>query len=356
MTKVANLLSRNSNIFDAMRLFAAILVIWSHSYAMIGRLEPIPYGMGVSLGSLGVHIFFILSGLLITASWVSHPRVGAYLGKRALRILPALTLVIVVSAFVIGSIFTTLGLVYYLKSNDTFLYLNGIFIFGIQYNLPGVFQHNPIVGTVNGSIWTLPYEVAAYFMIAIFGKTGFLKRKKTIILLFLMCVALTFVTNGTHSNHFLFTLNVNAYMYFTAYFLSGVVLYLYRDKIPLNWQIAVIAALVLIISIPVHAFYLTLFFTLPYLVMFIGSLTWTSLTALSKYGDFSYGMYIFAWPVQQSLVDLLHNKVGHTHLFVYTMVITLPLAIASWHFLEKPMLKLKTHFNVDRYPMDADAW
>jgi peptidoglycan/LPS O-acetylase OafA/YrhL len=353
MTKVADLLSRNSNIFDALRLLAAIFVIYSHSYAMVGRMEPtLP---GVSLGALGVHIFFILSGLLITASWVSHPRVGAYLGKRALRILPALTLVILVSVFLIGPIFTSLGLRTYFESNDTSQYLNGIFIFGIHYNLPGVFQNNPIVGTINGSIWTLPYEVAAYFIIAIFGKTGFLKRKKTIVCLFLLCTALSFPTTN-HSNHFLFTLNLNAFMYFTAYFLSGVILYLYKDSIHLRWQFALIATILLGISIPTKTFYLALFFVLPYLVLYVGSLTWSGLTALSKYGDFSYGTYIFAWPVQQCLVDLLHNKVGHTHLLVYTLIITLPLAVASWHLLEKPMLKLKTHFNVDRYPIDADAW
>jgi peptidoglycan/LPS O-acetylase OafA/YrhL len=354
MTKVANLLARDSNIFDALRLFAATLVIYSHSYAMVGRTEPML--QGISLGTLAVYIFFILSGLLITASWKSHPRVAAYLGKRALRILPALSLVIFASAFILGPLFTSMSLSQYFSNNGTPEYLNGIFIFGIQYNLPGVFLHNPIIGTINGSIWTLPYEAAAYVMIAIFGKTGFLKRKKTVICLFLLCVAFAFMTSGGHSNHFLFTLNVNAFMYFTAYFLSGVILYLYKDKIPLTWQGSVLAALVLVISIPIHAFVLALYFALPYLVVSIGSLTRSGLTGISKYGDFSYGMYIYAWPVQQALVELLHNKAGHNHLFVYSFSITLLLAIASWHVLEKPMLNLKRHFNVEKYPIYADAW
>lgn len=354
MTKVANLLARNSNIFDSLRLFAAILVIYSHSYALVGREEPAL--QGISIGTFSVYLFFILSGLLIAASWMSHRRVSAYLGKRALRILPALALVMVVTVFVIGPIFTSLSLGQYFASNDTYQYLNGIFIFGIHYNLPGVFLNNHTVGTVNGSIWTLPYEVAAYFMIAIFGKTGFLKMKKSIISLFLVCIALSLVTSGKASNHFLFTLNVNAFMYFTAYFLAGVILYLYKDKLRLTWKGAAVAALILGISIPLHRLALALYFTLPYLVVWAGSLTQTRLTALSKYGDFSYGMYIYAWPIQQCLVNLFHNKIGHMHLFVYSFTITLLLSIASWHLLEKPMLKLKDRFSVDRYPLDADAW
>src|SRR6185312_1579601 len=157
MTRVADLLKRDSNIFDALRFFAAALVIFSHSYALAGYPEP--QLQGISLGALGVRIFFILSGVLITASWVSHPRFTAYIGKRLLRIWPAMAFIIVLMTFAIGPLFTIFPLHAYFTNNQTYAYLNGLTIFGLHLDLPGVFTSNP-AGGVNGSLWTLPYECA----------------------------------------------------------------------------------------------------------------------------------------------------------------------------------------------------
>src|SRR6185312_7535681 len=109
-------------------------------------------------------------------------------------------------------------------------------------------------------------------------------------------------------------------------------------------------------SIPTEHFQVLSFFSLPYLVLYVGSLTRTGLGRLSKYGDFSYGMYIFAWPVQQAIVDLHHQHIGHHRLFVYSFTVTLAAAILSWHLIEKRALKLKKYFSVEKYPLLRDAW
>jgi peptidoglycan/LPS O-acetylase OafA/YrhL len=351
--KVADLLKRDANIFDSLRLFAATLVIFSHSYALAGFHEP--QLQGISLGALGVRIFFILSGLLIAASWVSHPRVGAYLGKRALRILPALIAIIFVTVFIIGPLFTTVGLREYFSRNDTYAYLNGISIFGLQLDLPGVFFTNPF-GGVNGSLWTLPYEVSAYLLVAFLGRTYLLKKKPVTIALYLLCVAVFVFTNHWATGLILFTLNVHLLAIFWGFFLAGVLLYLYRDRIVLTPQGAFIAFLLIMVSIPTNHFQLLSFFALPYLVLYVGSLTSTGLGRLSRYGDFSYGMYIYAWPIQQSIVALHNGHISHKRLFVLSFAATFFVSVLSWYRLEKPMLKLKAYFNVERYPLLRDAW
>jgi len=351
MSKVVDLLDRESNIFDALRLLAATLVIFSHSYAMVGLKEPT--FLDSSWGAFGVHIFFILSGLLIAVSWMSHPRVSAFMGKRLLRILPALSVVIFATAFIVGPLFTTLSLKQYFSDNLTYQYLNGISVFGLVFTLPGVFsKNNPVV---NGSLWTLPYEMFAYMTVAFLGRTLLLKKKQFVIGLYAACIILFLLTKPPNNNLVLFTLNFHYLVMFLSFFLSGVICALYKESIMLAWPGALVGISLLLI-VPTKWAVFTSFFVLPYLVLYAASLTHLGLEKVGRYGDFSYGMYIFAWPIQQILVKLHGGNIGHNQLFIYTLLITLMLSIVSWHYVEKPMLKKKICFNVDKYPLTSDVW
>lgn len=333
---------------------AAIAVIYSHSYALLGLHEP--QLQGIHVGTIAVFVFFTLSGLLITASWYSHPRVAAYAGKRALRILPALAVVLVLSTFLLGPIMTTWPLRQYFASNVTWGYLNGISIFGIVYPLPGVFQHNPFGALVNGSIWTLPFEILAYVLVAYFAKTKLLKHSRNLIIGALVCIALYYFTYYHATHLVIFNMRIHDLTLFITYFFAGMLLYHYRLKIRLTWLGAGIATGALVSAYTLGILQAVMFVALPYLVLFVGSLTWTGFERISNWGDFSYGTYIYAWPVQQTLIALHHNQIGPRRLFVYALCITLCAAILSWYLVEKPMLKLKVHFNPKRYPLTSDAW
>lgn len=350
---VESLLHREANIFDFLRCFAAVLVIYSHSYALASFEQPLFHS--VTPGQLGVRIFFILSGLLIAASWSSHARVAAFLGKRLLRILPALTAVIAGSVFIVGPLFTELSLKQYFGSNQTYEYLNGISVFGITYDLPGVFTHNKFA-EVNGSLWTLPLELFAYLLVAFLGRSGLLKKKVVALGSWLGCAAMYFVTSHFAPQLVVFNMNISLLTLLLTFFLAGVVLFVYRRQIRLVWWGALLCLIALLLPLPGADTPLIPFVALPYLVLWVGSLVRTGFQRLERYGDFSYGLYIFAWPVQQAIVQLHVGSIGHNRLFVYSFAVTLALAIGSWYLVEKPMLKLKTHFSSKRYPLTSDAW
>ena len=158
---VTTIAARHKNLFDLLRLVAATMVLWSHAYALTGN--PSPGWFGNALGTLGVKIFFIISGLMITRSWLDDPRLWAFTMRRVLRIMPGLILVVVVCAFVMGPLVTTLPVGEYFRSYGTRFYLWNILLFPI-YNLPGVFAGNIYPIAVNGSLWSLPAEVCMYIL------------------------------------------------------------------------------------------------------------------------------------------------------------------------------------------------
>jgi peptidoglycan/LPS O-acetylase OafA/YrhL len=145
--------------FDFLRLLAATFVVYGHSYPLTGRVSPSFCGNG--FGSLGVKIFFSISGYMIASSWLHDPHFGRFWLRRALRILPALTVVVLLSVVVLGPLLTNLPLSIYLYSPQTFYYFYNLVLY-INYDLPGVFDQNIFPHAVNGNLWSLPAEVFMY--------------------------------------------------------------------------------------------------------------------------------------------------------------------------------------------------
>ncbi len=166
------------NNFDFLRFFAAALVLFAHCYPLVGRKmdEPLTVLTGYEKGGgIAVGIFFVISGYLITASYLNSRSPVSFLTKRALRILPALTVAVLLSAFVIGPMVTSWRLDNYLTSAKTWEYLKNILLI-TEYELPGVFNQNVYPDVVNGSLWTLPLEVMMYMGVLALGLVGFLRR------------------------------------------------------------------------------------------------------------------------------------------------------------------------------------
>ena len=335
--------NRHQNNYDFLRFFAAMLVIFKHSFNLLGLKFPINEIMN---GNFAVPIFFLISGQLITASAINTQNRLTYFKKRFLRIFPGMIVMTLFVAFLVGPLFTNLSLFEYLKNVETYKYLISSSIYKIYYNLPGVFENNIETNDVNGSLWTLIYELFLYIVTALLASITFFKDKKkwlpvALIVMFLLRALLAHRYYWYNYNHPL-VLNLNMMYLFewSFYFLIGANYHHFKEKIKLNWQTFSFLLLIYIlflffdldnISSLLH------YIVISYAVFFFGNLKGV-FNNFGKYGDFSFGLYIYAYPIQQSIISYYPNiNVGG--LIIFSSVITFVLAISSWYLVESPMLK-----------------
>ena len=332
------------NNFDFIRFVAASFVLISHSYPLLGRSdEPFKAFVGYETGGeIAVAIFFVISGYLVTGSFLRSLSKGDYIKKRSLRLLPALCLVVVLSAFVLGPILSTLSLRDYVLHPQTWSYLRNC-VLDIAYHFPGVFAENPHPHTVNGSIWTLPVEAVMYILVLLLGWGGLITP--TILLSAMLGLALlqfTLIDYFDLSHVVLFQLFLLApSVKLGLFFLSGSLLYVLRDRLSVRSDVACVMVLALVGTFRTSIGPLIFQLTLPYLTIWAAHANLKRLSRFGRFGDFSYGIYLFAFPVQQVLVHTMGTL--HVGLFaLLTFLITLPLAVVSWYWVEKPALAWKT--------------
>ena len=337
---------RRQNNFNLIRLLAAIGVIITHSYAVLGQPESDLLAKAtngiLSFSRLGVYVFFIISGFLIAQSLERSKTIVSFYWKRFLRIFPALVVAIVVTVFVLGSIMTTLSLSDYFKNPGTYRYLGGMTLYRITYKLPGVFADNLRPNTVNGSLWTLPYEWTCYVVLSFFV---FLikKKKKAVFLLFFFLVLIVRITWGDHlSDKIIPILYLNALhmINYSLFFFSGVLSFVFKDHLRFSPWYALIG--VVIIYLGSRSFWgiYALYCILAYLVLYL-AIVRMPLKKFFLERDYSYGMYIFVFPIQQVLSQFFSTSLNVASLALLAIICTAPLAVLSWHFVEKPALKLK---------------
>ena len=335
-----------ANNFDFLRFLAATMVIVGHSFALFGStFDPLGYLTGsIGLGGVALFIFFIISGFLITKSWLDKPNVFAYFKKRILRITPGLFCAVVLSFLVIGPIATSLTLKEYFHQPQTWDYLRNI-IFQTRPLIPHVFENNPYSSAMNGSLWSLPIEFWMYIFVAIFGLSGILvKRKFFIPVAILITIFLSWhiLTMPAYENMSFLAMSAFQFSRLALFFLLGSFFYLYRKFIILDLRITLMALAAFVLTFRTPFSELMLIFTLPYLVISVAYLPKISvLRNFGKYGDFSYGMYIYAFPIQQTLVYFLKPRINLLEFSLLSFFITLIIGIASWHLIEKQFLKLK---------------
>ncbi len=309
------------NSFDLLRLLAALAVIYDHGAPLSGH--PAQRIFSTSAAELGVGAFFVISGYLVTASWRLAPDLRTFLAKRLLRIEPALVVSLLVTALVLGAFATTLPLADYLSRPQVWLYMiRNALLYPVTYELPGVFTHNPLPDQVNGALWTLRLEFSCYLGLAALGLAGRLDRGGVAGLALVAAVvfALLHVARPdlAAANDLLRRADVAAMFGFL--FLAGSFLSLRDRPVPL-WLAFVASPL---IATPAWIL------GLPLVVVALGGLRSVRLP-----GDISYGLYIYAFPLQQILAT--SGRLS----FVASVAVTVPFAIASWWLVEKPALSLK---------------
>lgn len=344
-TLSAQLSKKNS--FDFLRFVFAVSVIFSHSFSLTKGANLVqPFTLAVriykSFGEVAVTSFFVLSGFLIARSWLQKPDIFSFFKKRVLRISPGIIVVTLVTILVLG-FFSTLPYQEYIVHRQTIRYLLNFFLYPVHYNLPGIFQNNPFVYTVNGSLWSLAYEWTCYIMLAVLGRIGFLSVQRHTLLFTYLGIGFLYYLGVGKSTVILFTINISTFFSLALFFLAGTLFYRYADRITFRKRYALpcgVIFLSLLLYPPlsfVYAFVAPI--VLAYVLFFISYNTPYLNSFAVKTGDLSYGLYIYAFPVQQLIISLSNNSLSVSALFAYSFLISFVLAYFSWHLVEKRFLK-----------------
>jgi peptidoglycan/LPS O-acetylase OafA/YrhL len=333
-------LDRQNN-FDVLRLVAAASVIFSHAF-LLGEgkqdLEPLMRLTGgqTILGVVGVFTFFTISGFLVTQSFEATRSPLRFLIKRALRIYPGLVVCVLVLALLVGPSLSTLSVADYLRDSATHLYVaTNITMVMPTNSLPGVYFSGFGAGSViNGPLWTLPCEIVMYLMVFGLGVVRLLDLRIMAALFALGLVGIWFDT--TSSDYVL-----GSVLWLLPFFVAGMTLYRLRDKGIFRPSLALIAIGGLVLSVPFQAFVLAFPLCGSYLILYLALNRRLPVIRAARYGDLSYGLYIYGWPVEQVLVRLNGGTMGWLSLFAAALPITAVVAFLSWHLVEARALRLK---------------
>ena len=328
--------SDRSNNFDFLRFLAAMMVIAGHSFPLLG--QPSIALFGKPLAHVGVIVFFSISGYLIADSWQRDPSVGRFLARRALRIFPALIVVVVISAVALGPLMTSLPLKTYFNHSQFFDYFLNI-VLSPRYSLPAVFLDNPYPNAVNGSLWSLAPEFACYLAIVLFGVA--LRRHLAWPVAFAF-IALAIVNVSPNGSFVVFGSDAFQASDVSVYFAAGA---LVRCRsIPLRSDAGLLVLLAASIASAVSFDFVGMFawdVALPYVILWVGLQRWPIIGAWSRFGDPSYGMYLYAFPIQQTLAHVTNGTIALPVMILATGALSAGAGYLSWMLVERPALRYR---------------
>jgi peptidoglycan/LPS O-acetylase OafA/YrhL len=349
---IATRFDPRSNSLNALRLTMATLVIVSHSWVLSGQSDAPPGWGNQFIGDIAVDGFFAISGFLILASRLSCRSLGDFLWRRFLRIWPAFAVVLVVVAFVIAPLtafvvgngsYDPLSALTYVGKNIALW----IFQPGIEATPVGI----PEAGNWNAPLWTLAYEFACYIAIGLIVAV-FPRRAIGPVLWIALAGAIGITILATWTTAPIpDPLVVLARL--AGFFVSGSLLFHYRERMPSTWPVGMIAAIVCILLVVGQVF--DVFGGPAFAVL----LLWLGITLpLRKVGavnDISYGMYIYAYPLQLVLAVLVGSALNEWLFAAISIAVTIPFAAASWFLVERPAMRLKRLTSGGRSSRDGAA-
>ena len=320
------------NNFTTLRFTLAIAVLIGHSYPITGNgSDPLSIIMLPHewIGSLAVNGFFSISGYLVTSS-LSKRGPFRFIIARFLRLYPAVIVYSLIAIFFFGPLGTNLSPLKYFQSTP-WKYLHNATLWEWTQNLPHVFQTNPLAGSTNGSTWTLPVELRCYITIFVLGFFGIFDsrlRANVALLSILILVFLKYPAIPLFDSHLNFSTPL-------TYFLLGSLAWINRMSIPIDWRYTIFAFFMIFFTCHIGYSHYVLPLLLTY--VFLSAVYLTPFLNLDRYGDISYGIYIYAWPIQQLVWT--HGQSGYTNALI-SSIIVIPIAFLSWKYVEKPALSI----------------
>ncbi len=379
-TTLQDVLARHKGIgpgFDLLRIGLALLILYGHCFLIaaggpaatmglivptstIGEAAPPPVGWTQEVwgylhhlhmmlvlnhtdsrfANILVPMFFALSGFLVTGSAFRTRTLRTFLVFRCLRIAPALMTEVCLSALILGPLLTIYPLYRYFSDPEFFAYFGNI-IGRVRYELPGLFLSNPWPAVVNGNLWTLPAEFYCYLIIAGAIISGLLFNRLVYSVFFVVITGLVVVGNL----FFGFQEGLRSVPIIVYYFFCGVFTYHWREYIPFSRGLFLLSIVAIYYHFVSEDRYI-LFFPLvvTYFTIYIGMVKFPRISLFQR-GDYSYGVYLYGFPIAQALVTIVPQLRGHGIWLVLTAFpCTFAFAVASWHLVEKPTLSLKRHF------------
>ncbi len=286
-------------------------------------------------------IFFVLSGYLVTVSLERSPSLIEFFRRRALRIFPGLIAICLLCVFLLGPLLTTLPPDVYWRHDMTWNYLKTISAWVIKYPLPGVFADNPTPNAVNGSLWSLPYEISCYAVLALASVLpGALRMKVSFAFAGLLIL---FAVRAASQTPAPFDKFLGLDYYHTKLgllFVLGAAFACWRDR----FQPSLLLGLLMVVA----AAFLPHGLALPLFLVGVGLVTlWMALRGRwlpripAKLGDWSYGAYLYGFPVQQVLAHFKLHEASFLGYVLVSTLVTFALAGLSWHLVEKQALRFK---------------
>lgn len=338
--------------FDFLRLALALSILYSHAFLATGskaglantvistvtRADSSSYIHPEVVRVLLVPMFFAVSGFLVTGSAFRTRTVTKFMTFRVLRIVPALLVEVTLSALFLGPMFTTDRLRDYF-TDVRFLAYFGNIIGRVRFELPGVFWTNPYPAIVNVNLWTLQPEFYCYLATASLLASSLLLNRRAFTILFAA------TTTAVIGLNFAYDFGEPTANYPAAivvyYFFCGTFLFHWRHLIPCNFGLFVLAVVGSALAMRHPNTILLSPLLITYIIICLGMVEFPRLPILQN-GDYSYGIYLYGFPIQQALVAALPALRGHGwELLPLSIILTCACAMLSWHFIEKPSLSLK---------------
>lgn len=340
--------------FDYLRIILSVTVLCWHSY-LITHGSQLTHAFAADTLNYATRLilplFFALSGFLVAGSLFRNS-IPQFLWLRAVRLVPALAVEVVLSALILGPIVTVFTLGQYFKDPLFLKYFWNI-VGHIHFYLPGVFLDHPYPRVVNTSLWTVPFELECYIALTLVSVVTLVKRPRLFAVLFISAVAVKTILNFKYGAGLNSPSNIGGRQ-LVAFFLAGVILYINRDIVPYSAGLAALAAVVGYLFVRNDSLVYLSALPLAYATTWLGLLNPKKLPVIFT-GDYSYGVYLYAAPIQQTVyhfTDIGKSYVGNV-LLALTFVCFF--AAFSWHAIEKPALRLKNLFKKNKKPAAAGS-